>query len=693
MQNFRSLDHSFPQNRKSPLLTTAEKLLFAIAVLVSLYFACITFGQMVKIVLRGKGPLHFDHLPRRLLTGLIALVSQRGMMRHRQMIALFHSFITWGFLFYVLVNIVDILEGYIPGFRFLGHSIPGGFYRLLADILSIAVLVGMIFFLIRRFVAKAPAFTYHDNVKLHPKALVGIEKDSLIVGGFILFHVGFRFLSASFLVALEGGDGWQPFANLVANLWCGRPEPAIIIGRHVCWWLSLGSILVFVPYFPYTKHAHLFMGPFNLMTRPKSKGLGTLGAIDFDDESIEQFGVARLTDLNQSHIVDAFACVMCNRCQDVCPAYVTGKELSPAALEINKRCYLRENMKPLAAGEKDKLTLLEYAISETAVWACTSCGACLEACPVGNEPMFDILAIRRDQVLMKSVFPNELKGAFTAIERNANPWQMTGDRLAWAKSLDFSVPRVEENPDFEVLYWVGCAGAFDPNAQKTARAIATILHTAGVNFVVLGNNETCTGDLARQTGNEYLFFEMAQRNIETLNAVGADKKKIVTSCPHCLHTLAVEYPAFGGNYTVLHHTQLISELIGDGRLKLSRDRLAQATFHDPCYLGRHNGEYNAPREVLALAGLTVLEMECHKSNAFCCGGGGGQVWKEEEKGSQSVTANRYAQAKATGAGTLAVGCPFCARMLSDANTQAGGAMAVKDVAEIVAEAISLNEGD
>jgi Fe-S oxidoreductase len=486
---------------------------------------------------------------------------------------------------------------------------------------------------------------------------------------------------------LEGGDVWQPFAGFVANLWADLSPMAQNVGWHASWWIALGLILAFIPYFPYSKHAHLFIGPFNFMTRPKRRALGALPMIDFNDESVEQFGVASLTDLSQTQIVDAFACIMCNRCQDACPAYVTGKELSPAALEISKRYYIRENMKQLAAGEEDSQTLLDYAISQSAVWACTSCGACIEVCPVGNEPMFDILAIRQDQVLMNSTFPNELKGAFTGMERNANPWQMTEDRLAWTKPLDFPVPTVEENPDFDVLYWVGCAGAFDPNAQEIARATATVLHAAGVNFAVLGNDETCTGDVARRAGNEYLFFEMAHMNIETLNAIGADKKKIVTGCPHCLHTLGKEYADFGANYTVLHHSQLITELIGQGSLKLNGNKLEKTTFHDPCYLGRHNGVYNAPREALAKAGMTLLEMNRNRSDSFCCGAGGAQVWKEEEAGTEAVDHNRYAEAQTTGADTLAIGCPFCARMLNDANKAAGEPMRVKDVAEVVAEAL------
>jgi Fe-S oxidoreductase len=668
------------------MLSLIEKILFIVAVGVSLYFAYGTFGQMFKVVQRGHTPLDLADLGGKLGIGLNSLFTQGRIIRHRPVTSVFHYFIAWGFIYYVLVNLFDVLEGFIPGFTIPG--VVGDAYRLLADLLTVAVLAGMTYFLVRRFISNDPVLTVRDNVTLHPNAAAGVRKDSLLVGGFIWGHVGFRLLGAAFLIAVHGPDPWQPFAGFLALPLGSLPESLQLAGWHVSWWLALGLIMAFVPYFPYSKHAHLFVGPFNFMTRPHRRTPGALEPVDFEDESVEQFGATTLTDLSRSQLVDPFACIMCNRCQEVCPAYVTGKALSPAALEINKRYNIWERMGQLAGGEADEMPLMEFAISESAVWACTSCGACVEVCPVGNEPMIDILDIRRSQVLVESEFPAALKGAFTGMERNGNPWQMADDRLAWAKPLDFEVPTVEEHPDFELLFWVGCAGAFDPSAQEIARATATVLHAAGVNFAVLGNDETCTGDTARRAGNEYLFYEMALANIETLNAAGVDKKKIVTGCPHCLHTIGNEYADFGGHYTVLHHTQLISELIGNGRLKLNENnQLEKVTFHDPCYLGRHNGVYNDPRTALVKAGHTLLEMERSGSDSFCCGAGGAQMWKEEEPGSGAVNANRFSEAQATGAGMLAVACPFCARMMNDANNDAGEALVVQDVAQVVAAAI------
>ena len=672
------------------MLSPYEKILFALLAAVSLYLASVTFRRMIRTIQRGQGRLAWDGLPGRLLTGVKALAGQNNMIRNRPLVSLAHTGIAWGFILYMAVNLVDVLEGLVTGFVFLEEGIAGQVYRLLVDLMTLAALAGMAALLIRRFIVKSTDLAVAPNVKLHPRAAGGIRRDSLIVGCFILGHVGFRFLGASFDIAIQGPDPWQPAAALAAGLWTGLDPSVLTFGLHASWWIAIGLVLAFLPWFPYSKHAHLFMGPFNLMTSPERTSPGALDALDFEDETIEQFGAGRITDLDRTHITDAFACIMCNRCQDACPAYATGKELSPAALEVNKRYYLRDHMKSLAKGGEDREPMLGYAMSESALWACTACGACTEACPVGNEPMFDILAMRRNQVLMESAFPNELKGAFTGIERNGNPWQMAGDRMEWTEPLDFKVPTVAENPDYEVLFWVGCAGAFDPGARDTARAIATVLHRAGVDFAVLGNDESCTGDLARRAGNEYLFSIAAEGNIETLNAAGADqagRKKIVTGCPHCLHTLGNEYGALGGRFEVMHHTQLIGELAKTGKLEVRGETETRTTFHDPCYLGRHGGEYEAPRQALAEARPSLVEMARSRNRSFCCGAGGAQVWKEEEEGREAVSDHRFREARETGADTLAVGCPFCARMMNDANKRAGEPMRVRDIAEIVAESL------
>jgi Fe-S oxidoreductase len=553
-------------------------------------------------------------------------------------------------------------------------------YRLLADVLTVAALVGMALLMVRRFVRKDPALHTRDTTLLHPKAKAGKQRDSLIVGVFILVHLGFRFIGESFEVAMEP-DSWQPFATMLSNVWGGMNEGGLVIGQHVSFWIALGAIMAFIPYFAVSKHIHLFFAPINYLIRPERRSPGELEALDFEDESIEQFGATRLEDLAWNSLVDAYACIMCNRCQDACPAYNTGKVLSPAALEINKRYFINQEAKALAAGKESSQTLLEFAITEEAVFACTACGACTDICPVGNDPMRDIMDIRRALVLMESKFPEQWQAAFRGMERSVNPWNIPPtERMKWAEGLD--VPTIEQNPEPEILWWVGCAPATDARAQKTAQSFAEILNKAGVNYAVLGQNEQCTGDSARRAGNEYLFFELASANVEILNEVAP--KRIVAPCPHCLHTLKNEYPAFGGNYEVVHHTQLINELIAEGKLELEKEA-DSVTFHDPCYLGRQNDILIDPRQVLEISGGNLLEMEKTKKQSFCCGAGGAQMWKEEEHGDVNVNLDRFRQAQETGADTLAVGCPFCMTMMNDANKEKGEPLAVKDVAEIVAE--------
>lgn len=723
------------------MLTPVEKLLFLLVVVLSIGAAYVGFRDVYRIVQRGEGQLAFSirgflsaigsrikyffsfkwlnasekseskkeaqveneyvgNVFMRAIHALVVYITQYTTLKTRRLTSLFHYGIVLGFTFFFLVNAIDTFIGLIDGFEESLKELSGfglvlfDLYRLFADVLSIAVLVGMVYFILRRLVLpNKKDLTFHDNVLLHPKVKNGaMLRDSMIVGIFILLHVGARFMGESIAIAMEGhADLFQPFASVVAGLMAGSDINSLMFYRHVMWWLALGGIFLFLPYFPYTKHFHLMMTPVNFLTRPERTSLGELEPIDFEDESREQFGAHFLEDLSKTQIVDAFSCIMCNRCQDVCPAYVTGKELSPSALEINKRYFIKENMSDLANGAQSTWPLMGNVISESAVWACTSCAACIEVCPVGNEPMFDILDIRRDAVLTQGEFPAELQDAFNGMERQGNPWNLSGSRVAWTEGLD--VPTVDENPDFDVLYWTGCAVSYDANAQHTARSFIQIMQAANVNFAILGEAESCTGDVARRAGNEYLYFEMASANVETLNSV--NPKRIVATCPHCLHNIGKEYHQFGGEYEVIHHTELITELINAGKLPETADpsRLSNVTFHDPCYLGRHNDIIDAPRDALTLTGSNLIEMPRHGKNSFCCGAGGAQFWKEEEEGDAKVNIVRYEEAKSTGAEVMAVGCPFCMTMFADASKEVEGGPIVKDVADIIAESLTKAVGD
>jgi Fe-S oxidoreductase len=670
------------------MLTWFEKILFIVALGASIYYGYLGFRKVFQIVMRGTGEKPtLREAQHRLWAAAKTWLTERPIWKTRTLTSIFHAMVAWGFIFYFLVNFGDILQGLFP-ITFMGEGFIGDVYRFLADIFTMSVLIGIVYFIVRRFVIRDKALSYRDNIMLVDKVKEGgIRRDSLIVAVFILLHVGFRLIGESFTIALHGGDPWQPFGNALSMAWSGMGETGLVIGQHLGWWLALGLILAFIPYFPYTKHFHLIMSGVNFLTKPKRTSLGELPPIDFEDESIEEFGVAKIERLPWSNLVDAYSCIMCNRCQDVCPAYVTGKELSPSALEVNKRYYLNGHMDELANGGESEFNLVDFAISESAVWACTACGACVDICPVGNEPMFDIMLMRRWQMLMENSFPKELQTAYRGMERNGNPWNLAAsDRLEWAG--DIPVPTVDDNPDFDLLWWVGCAPSYDPRAQQTARAFAQILNAAGVNYAVLGEMESCTGDAARRSGNEALFFEMATANVETLNEVGP--KRIVTTCPHCLHTLGKEYHQFGGHYDVIHHTQLLSELTAAKKIAVERDKgIDKITFHDPCYLGRQNGIIEPPRDVLRGAGFWTVEMPRSGAQSFCCGAGGAQMWKEEEHGTEAVNMARYQEATTSNAKTLAVGCPFCLTMMTDAAKSEEGGMVVKDVAEIIAERMIL----
>ncbi len=670
------------------MLSLPEKIVFVIFAVVSLYLTWHSFKRVADVIARGGGRLQLERLPERLWRALEVTLTQRTVLNARPVSSLFHLGIVWGFLFYGLVNLGDILQGLIGGYVFLGDEAIGDLYRLVADVLSLAVIVGMTYFLVRRFLTPAPALKFNDKVLLHEKVTAGgIRRDSAIVGLFILGHVGGRFLGETIRLAQHGTDSWQPFASAVAHIWTGANPELLTFGEHALWWLAIGLILAFVPWFPQTKHFHLMVGPFNYLTRPERRSLGAMDSLDLEDESIEMFGAANLEHLSRTQIVDAYACIMCNRCQDVCPAYAAGTALSPAALEVNKRYTLKDHAASLAAGDESTATLFDTALSVDGAWACTACGACVEICPVGNEPMFDILNMRQYLVLMEGQPPDLLATAFTQAERAGDPWgNPRGTRLDWAQGLD--VPLLADKKKVEVLYWVGCAGAYDPNGQKVSRAMVKILGAAGVDFAVLGDEERCNCEWARRGGQEALFQEAAMTLIETFSQY--EFEVIVTQCPHCYNTFQNEYPAFDGHYTVVHHSQYIAKLLAEGRLaqqKWDRRRKPHTiTYHDSCFLGRYNDEYEAPREALsALPGICLVEMPRSRNRGLCCGGGGAQVWMETHQ-ETPINITRFEEAVGTKAQTIGAACPFCTIMLtSAAQTQGNEDMAVLDIAEIVAE--------
>lgn len=663
------------------MLTLIEKISFLLLAVFSLSYAGIGFYRVYKAIVRGRPDSRFDHLLQRFSRALWIVFSQQSVFKKRPVISVLHALVFYGFVYYFLVNVVDVLEGFFSFHARAGFWNP---FNLLADLLTAGVLVGIIGLVIRRLIVRPADFIFAANVPVQEQVRAGIFRDSAIVAGFIIFHVGSRLLFKATQLAQEGSDPFHPVSSVFAGMFSGM-SPGVVEGlNHVFWWGALGSILVFIPYFPRSKHIHIFMAPVNLALRKEKAGV--MEPMDFEKE--ESFGAAKLEDFAWPRLLDAYSCIMCNRCQEACPAYATGKALSPAAIVINERYELNRILPSFSAGENSPRPLLEFALNEAAAWACTTCNACVEVCPVGNEPMLHILDVRRERVLMQAEFPGGLKKAFTGMEGAGNPFGISpDDRLAWAEKLPFAVPTTEQNPKAEVLYWVGCAVSYDPRAQKIAQSLAEILTAAGVNWAVLGRQEKCTGDAARRAGNEYLFSQLATENVENLNAL--NPKLIVTTCPHCFHTLKNEYPQFGGHYQVKHHSEFINELLQSGKLRAPAGSDGAVTFHDPCYLGRHNGVYDPPREVVKAMASNLKEPANSRNNSFCCGAGGAQFWKEEERGSERVSTRRYRELKETGAKILATACPFCMRMFSDeaAKEEPETALEVLDIAEIAAKGL------
>ncbi len=687
------------------MLPLSHRIAFAIFTLITLTLGARGFYRLGRRIARGRRDpdKRTDQPVRRLVYALRTTLFQERVFRRRRSLSVFHSFIFYAFVLYILVNAVDALDGYVHLNAAIAPTLLS-VYNALADGFSVLAIIGVLAFVLRRFFFRSRRdFGFNERTLLHEKVRRGyIRQDSIIVSAFILFHVGSRIVANAARLAVEGTDPAQPFSSALAPLFSG---PHALAWRIFGYWGALGSVLLFIAYFPYTKHIHLLAAPIKYFFG-RHVPSGEMPPLELDLDAVEpRSGVSVLADLSQPRLLDAYACIQCNRCQDVCPASQTGKALSPSALEINKRMALNTITEEVSVfslwgsaaferGLSPGPALLEAVISPEAVWACTTCGACLEVCPTQDEPMLDILDLRRNLVMLQGDFPPQLQNAFRGMERASNPWAISRDkRMAWAEGLN--VATVENNPDPDVLYWVGCAASYDPGAQKTARAVVQLLAEAHVNFAVLGKRECCTGDSARRAGNELLYQQLAGEAIAALSL--ARPRLVLASCPHCVNTIANEYPQLGGNFTVMHHTEYLAELVDQGQLKPLASE-SKVTFHDPCYLGRHRGTYEQPRAILHVLTNDYVELPRSKDNAFCCGAGGAQFWKEEEPGRERISDNRFREVQATLAteaepSVLAVGCPFCKSMLQ--STPGAGetpGIAIKDVAELLWEGVQRAKG-
>jgi Fe-S oxidoreductase len=625
-------------------------------------------------------------LARRARNEATIVFGQRKLLQ-RLVPGLVHAFIFWGFCV-LLPTIVIAMIGAVDRHQtlpWLGHQ---GSYALLVDVFAVLVLVGVIAALAIRKLLRPERFR-GSHLREADLILAWI---ATIVITLLLWHASRIALGLN-----EYPSSWAPISHALSHLFAR--DGATRTAERVLVWAHVLAILSFLAYLPYSKHLHIATAAINVWFG-RTRARGRLEPLRFDDESIPEedlrFGAGVAPDLTWKEMMDAFSCTECGRCQDACPAFATGKELSPKLLIMGLRDQIFEQGSRLLAGEERSQLepLVPAAVSDDVVWDCVTCGACVQACPVSIEHVDHIVDLRRHLVMVESRFPPEAEPMMRDVERASNPWgRAQSERADWAAGLDVRVLAAGEAAP-EYLYWVGCAASFDERARASARSTARLLTAAGVDFAILGPREGCSGDPARRMGNEYVFQAAAADNVATLEAAGV--RKIVASCPHCFNTLANEYPDFGGSYEVIHHSELLASLMRDGRLAsaggVGAEQAAErptVTYHDSCYLARHNDVLDAPRELVAAVGRP-LEMARSGRETFCCGAGGAHMWMEERAG--AINEARVGEAAATGADTLAVACPYCTVMLDDGVQSTGAQLRVADVSTLLAETLLGAEG-
>ena len=616
-------------------------------------------------------PSRVKDVPARIKAELVEVAGQKKLLQWT-VPGMAHFFTMWGFTILLLTIIEAFGDLFARSFALplIGNTAVIGFIE---DFFAVAVLASIATFIVIR-------------VKHSPKRE---NRRSRFFGShtgaaWLVLLAIFGVISSLLLYrAAQVNTGFFPYGQWAfASHTIARALAPL--GTHVNSVLETTFLLVniaiitgFLVFVAYSKHLHIFLAPINVATSRRPRALGALASTpdmtmeDVGDEDEAVFGAGRMEDFTWKQLLDMATCTECGRCQSQCPAWNTGKPLSPKLLIMD----LRDNMfanadrllqKNRAAGVEVE-NLIGNVIDPDVLWSCTTCGACVEQCPVDIEHIDTIIDMRRYQVLMESEFPTEAGLMLRNIENQGDPWGLGGSkRTEWIASLDFEVPVITGTipDDVEYLYWVGCAGALDERARKGAQATARMLHRAGVSFGILGPKESCTGDPARRLGNEYLYQEQAAKNIETLTDAGV--RKVIATCPHCFNSLANEYPGLGGNFEVIHHSQLLDHLVQAGRLTPGGGYAGSVTYHDPCYLGRHNRVFDEPRSVIdAIPGATQIEMKRCRERGFCCGAGGARMWLEENIGTR-INMDRTAEAIGTGADVVSTACPYCMIMLDDA---------------------------
>ena len=692
------------------MLTTIEKIIFVLSALVSAGFTIHGFKTIIDSVREGRPAPELKNVPVSLAKAGITVLFQRTIFKARQVLSAIHLGLFFGLITYAFVNLVDVLEGFLPNFdltyggkllAFPSWSPPIiSAYNLISDLMSGFLLFSIIVFLVRRFIAKDKRLEHRDNVLLNPKVKAGGQKtDSLIVGVFVIMHVSAHLMNQAFRLS-EGSYPFMPIASFLNTIF-GASET----GVHVAWWISIGWVMFIIPYLSRSKHTHFFMAPVNLgLAKQNPRGqLDPAIPLKVIDGKTFDPGAKHLHDLSWKRVLDSYACVQCNRCQDVCPANFSGRPLSPSALEVNKRYLLKE---ATFGSHPDRLLLplTETVISPEAVWSCTTCYACVRVCPVGNEPMADIIDIRRRLLIDGAEIDSGVQNALQSLATNGN-WMSKGKRLRgrWAKEMEFPIKNATEEP-VENLWFVGDTASFDERVIPNTKMVARIFNQAGLDFGIMYQNESNAGNDVRRVGEEGLFEQLVEQNMAAFGK--AQFKKIVTTDPHSFNTLKNEYPQFGSSWEVKHYTAVLVKLFEEGKLTV-KNKLSnyKVTFHDPCYLGRYNGGFTAPRKLLELVGVEFNEMPRNCENSFCCGAGGGQIWMGKVAPGERPAENRIKEALETfekTAGRIAnptcqqkqlfiVTCPKDMIMYSDAVKTTGneGKIEVRDLIQLVAEAVGV----